>query len=110
MIGIMIISTLYAAGHTWHQSHFHPLREPLWEIAMPNVVITDFAYTFHILGTAPRPAIFFKMRPIMALQILDSIVDGYPVGTVMVMVIQHEDDRFCIWVIAILHYLRTDLL
>ena len=85
IVGGLIISQWYAAGHTMHQSHFHPLRQPVLEIVVPNVIVTTFADTFHIQGTAHRPAISIKMSPIMALQILDSIVDGCPVGAVPVM-------------------------
>jgi hypothetical protein len=57
----LIISQWYAAGHTMHQNHFHPLRQPVLEIAVPNVIVTNFANTFHIQGTAPRPAISIKI-------------------------------------------------
>jgi hypothetical protein len=52
---------------------------------VPNVFRTVIVYTFHIQGTAPRSAISIETRPIMALQILDSIVDGNPVPTVTVI-------------------------
>ncbi len=46
---------------------------------MLNVIVIVNAYTFHILEATPRPAISMTICPIMALQMMQSIVDSFTI-------------------------------